>query len=223
MRCACSPSPASITAISAHRTFRTSRAVQFVFAVHRCLQRAARSAVVGGAPPQPPSPRRHRARPAFARRAWIPVEPHGLVPDPRGFRTDWTRDSRPGPISRSCAGWIATTSLMPVAAGRRPVRAGRAAATRWHRSCGTSGGQMLVWGFFVSTVVLFHATVTINSLAHRFGTPPLRHAGRQPQQSLAGAADLRRRLAQQPSLLPGLRAPGLPLVGGRSHLVRAAS
>jgi len=34
---------------------------------------------------------------------------------------------------------------------------------------GTNGPQMLVWGFFVSTVVLFHATVTINSLAHRYG------------------------------------------------------
>lgn len=34
----------------------------------------------------------------------------------------------------------------------------------------TSGAQLLVWGFFVSTVVLFHATVTINSLAHRYGT-----------------------------------------------------
>lgn len=33
----------------------------------------------------------------------------------------------------------------------------------------TSGPQLLVWGFFVSTVVLFHATVTINSFAHRFG------------------------------------------------------
>ena len=33
----------------------------------------------------------------------------------------------------------------------------------------TSGPQLLVWGFFISTVVLFHATVTINSLAHRFG------------------------------------------------------
>jgi stearoyl-CoA desaturase (delta-9 desaturase) len=39
-------------------------------------------------------------------------------------------------------------------------------APQWH----TSGGQMLVWGFFVSTVVLFHATVTINSLAHRVGS-----------------------------------------------------
>ncbi|MEP6484823.1 MAG: acyl-CoA desaturase, partial [Rudaea sp.] len=34
----------------------------------------------------------------------------------------------------------------------------------------TSGAQMLIWGFFVSTVVLLHATVTINSLAHRFGS-----------------------------------------------------
>jgi len=35
---------------------------------------------------------------------------------------------------------------------------------------GTSGWQMLVWGFFVSTIVLFHATCTINSLSHQFGS-----------------------------------------------------
>ncbi len=35
---------------------------------------------------------------------------------------------------------------------------------------GTSGGQMVVWGFFISTVVLFHATCTINSLDHMVGT-----------------------------------------------------
>ncbi len=34
---------------------------------------------------------------------------------------------------------------------------------------GTNGLQMLVWGFFVSTVVLYHATFCINSLAHVFG------------------------------------------------------
>ena len=34
---------------------------------------------------------------------------------------------------------------------------------------GTSGSQMLVWGFFVSTIVLYHATYTINSLCHRYG------------------------------------------------------
>ena len=35
---------------------------------------------------------------------------------------------------------------------------------------GTDGLQMLVWGFFISTVVLLHATVTINSLDHMYGT-----------------------------------------------------
>ncbi len=35
---------------------------------------------------------------------------------------------------------------------------------------GTSAAQLLIWGFFVSTVVLFHGTVTINSLSHRFGS-----------------------------------------------------
>jgi stearoyl-CoA desaturase (delta-9 desaturase) len=34
---------------------------------------------------------------------------------------------------------------------------------------GVTGGQLLIWGFFISTVVLYHATFTINSLAHRFG------------------------------------------------------
>ncbi len=34
----------------------------------------------------------------------------------------------------------------------------------------TSGWQLLVWGYFVSTVVLMHVTFTINSLAHVWGT-----------------------------------------------------
>jgi len=33
----------------------------------------------------------------------------------------------------------------------------------------TSGPQLLVWGFFVSTVVLLHGTLFINSIAHVFG------------------------------------------------------
>jgi stearoyl-CoA desaturase (delta-9 desaturase) len=35
---------------------------------------------------------------------------------------------------------------------------------------GTERWQMVVWGFFVSTTLLYHATYTINSLAHRFGS-----------------------------------------------------
>ena len=33
-----------------------------------------------------------------------------------------------------------------------------------------TASQIVVWGFFVSTIILYHATYTINSLAHKFGT-----------------------------------------------------
>ena len=34
---------------------------------------------------------------------------------------------------------------------------------------GTSGPQMICWGFCISTLVLFHASCTINSLSHKMG------------------------------------------------------
>lgn len=36
-------------------------------------------------------------------------------------------------------------------------------------SLGTSGLQMLVWGYVISTIALIHATLCINSMAHRLG------------------------------------------------------
>ena len=46
-------------------------------------------------------------------------------------------------------------------------------AGRWleanHPSLGTTGGQLLVWGFFVSTIACYHCTYTINSLCHVWG------------------------------------------------------
>ena len=33
----------------------------------------------------------------------------------------------------------------------------------------TNGWQMLIWGFFISTVLCYHGTYTINSLSHVFG------------------------------------------------------
>jgi stearoyl-CoA desaturase (delta-9 desaturase) len=41
---------------------------------------------------------------------------------------------------------------------------------RFAPQLGTNGMQLLVWGFFISTTVLLHATVTINSLDHMYGT-----------------------------------------------------
>jgi stearoyl-CoA desaturase (delta-9 desaturase) len=40
---------------------------------------------------------------------------------------------------------------------------------RYAPGLGTSGWQMLVWAFFISTVLLYHGTFTVNSLAHIFG------------------------------------------------------
>jgi len=40
---------------------------------------------------------------------------------------------------------------------------------RYVPGLGTSGPQLLVCGFFISTVLLYHGTFTVNSLAHIFG------------------------------------------------------
>lgn len=41
----------------------------------------------------------------------------------------------------------------------------------WAPSLGTGRWQMLIWGFFVSTIFLAHGTYTINSLTHLWGKP----------------------------------------------------
>ena len=43
------------------------------------------------------------------------------------------------------------------------------ALAAWAPSFGTNGLQLVVWGFFISTVAVFHGTVSINSLAHVWG------------------------------------------------------
>ncbi|MCB1228614.1 MAG: acyl-CoA desaturase [Verrucomicrobiae bacterium] len=40
----------------------------------------------------------------------------------------------------------------------------------WAPALGTNGPQLFVWGFFISTVVLLHGTLFINSLAHMAGS-----------------------------------------------------
>jgi stearoyl-CoA desaturase (delta-9 desaturase) len=40
---------------------------------------------------------------------------------------------------------------------------------RYAPHLGTNAWQMLAWGFFLSTVLLYHGTFTVNSLAHVFG------------------------------------------------------
>ncbi len=151
----------------AHRTFRASRRVQFVFALigAACVQR--------GPLWWAAHHRNHH------RHADTELDPHapgvhgflwshmGWFLTPRAFRTDLERvpDLAKYPELR----WLDRYDVaVPVALAIALYALGvllRHLAPQWH----TDGAQMLVWGFFVSTAVLFHATVTINSLAHRWG------------------------------------------------------
>ena len=150
-----------------HRTFQTSRAVQFLFALigASCVQRGPlwwaahhrRHHRVTDTPADPHSPGIH----GFL---WSHV---GWFLTPRNFRTDLARvpDLAKYPELRWLDRFdIAIPLLLAVGMYGLGVLLEHAAP-----QLGTSGGQMLVWGFFVSTIVLFHATVTINSLAHRYG------------------------------------------------------
>jgi stearoyl-CoA desaturase (delta-9 desaturase) len=152
----------------AHRTFRTSRAVQFTFACigASCVQRGPLWWAA-----------HHRRHHQHADTAHDPHSPRlqgflwshmGWFLTPEGFRTDWKRipDFARYPELRWLDRWDV---LVPVALAVLLFVAGTLLG-HFAPRLGTSGGQLLVWGFFVSTVVLFHVTVTINSLAHRFGT-----------------------------------------------------
>ena len=151
-----------------HRAFRTSRPVQFVFAAigAMCVQRGPLWWAAHhrhhhrhtDTPEDLHSPRQHGF--LWAHMGWFLT--------PRGFRTDWNAipDLKKFPELRVLDRF---DLLMPVLLAVALYFFGNWLESA-HPGLGTSGGQMLVWGFFVSTIVLFHATVTINSLAHQFGS-----------------------------------------------------
>jgi stearoyl-CoA desaturase (delta-9 desaturase) len=150
-----------------HRSFETSRAVQLVFAVLG-------AAAVQRGPLWWAAHHRHHHR-------------HSDRPD------DTHSPSQEGFIW-SHLGWFLSRANFPIRKERIPdlmrfpelrfldrfdILAGVVLATSLYAlgallqrsvpDLGVTGGQLLIWGFFISTVVLYHATFTINSLAHRFG------------------------------------------------------
>ncbi len=151
-----------------HCTFRTSRSVQFVFAVigASCVQRGPLWWAA-----------HHRKHHRFADTARDPHSPRllgflwshcGWFLTRRNFRTDL---SRVPDLARYVELLVLDRydTLVPVLLAFALYALG-AILHHVAPQMGTSGGQLLIWGFFVSTVVLFHATVTINSLAHCFGS-----------------------------------------------------
>ncbi|MCM2355370.1 MAG: acyl-CoA desaturase [Arenimonas sp.] len=150
-----------------HKAFRTSRPVQFAFAVLG-------AASVQRGPLWWAAHHRHHHRHAdtdldvHSPRHGFWRSHMGWFLTPRGFGTDFDaiRDLVRFPELRLLDRF---DILVPVL-----LAVGLYALGAWlegaHPGLGTNGPQLLVWGFFVSTIVLFHVTVTINSLSHRWGS-----------------------------------------------------
>ncbi|HEY6939865.1 acyl-CoA desaturase [Dokdonella sp.] len=152
----------------AHRTFRASRAVQFGFALLGASS-AQRGPLWWAA--------HHRDHHRHADTALDPHSPGlrgflwshmGWFLTPKAFRTDFARIGDFGRFPE--LRWLDRYDVVAPALLALCLYVAGALLHAFAPASGTSGAQMLVWGFFVSTTVLFHATVTINSLAHRFGT-----------------------------------------------------
>ena len=149
-----------------HRSFRTSRAWQFVFAV------AGATAVQRGPIWWASHHREHH------RSSDTPDDVHSPVS--QGFwwshvgwilahgnfrpRLELVKDLVRYPELRFLDRFDAVVPLLSLAGfyGLGELAASLGVAT--------SGYQVVVWGFCVSTVVTYHVTFTINSLAHRVGT-----------------------------------------------------
>lgn len=151
----------------AHRAFKTSRPMQFVMAA------LGASAVQRGplwwashhrhhhrhsdAPPDSHSPRQHGI--LWSHLGWF------LARESFRPRMGLVRDLAAYPELR----WLDRFDTLVPAALAIMLYATGALLESKAPALGTSGLQLLVWGFCLSTVALYHSTFAINSLAHRFG------------------------------------------------------
>jgi stearoyl-CoA desaturase (delta-9 desaturase) len=150
-----------------HKTFRANRFWQFLFAVLG-ISSAQRGPLWWAA--------HHRHHHRYADQEEDPHSParHGFWHSHMGWLT--TRENFPTRMAyvRDWAKypellWLNRfDTLVPILLGVSLFVLGEILAA-YNPELGTSGPQMLIWGFFISTVVLFHATATINSLDHMFG------------------------------------------------------
>lgn len=147
-----------------HRSYKTSRTAQFVFA-----------AIGASAAQQGPLwwAAHHRHHHPFSDRPEDLHSPQqkgflyshiGWVVQPENQAVDYAKI--PDLAKFAELRWIDRHHLLfPVTLGALCLGLGELL-----RPWGTNGPQMLIWGFFVSTVLLWHGTFTINSLSHVFGS-----------------------------------------------------
>jgi stearoyl-CoA desaturase (delta-9 desaturase) len=150
-----------------HRSFKTSRASQFIFAL------LGASAVQRGPVWWAAHHRHHHAHSDHPQDAHSPLQ-HGFwrahmgwFLTRKGFAPDLrrVRDLLNFPELR----WLDRFDiLVPVALAVMMLALGKV-LQHGAPQLGVTGWQMLVWGFFISTVACYHVTYTINSLSHVFG------------------------------------------------------
>jgi len=151
-----------------HKAFKTSRAVQFAFAL------VGAASVQRGPLWWAAHHRNHHRHSDTDRDLHSPVTRSlfwshmGWFMSPRGFVTEHA--VIPDLVKYPELRWLDRFDLLvPVALAAGLLGVGHLLYL-YAPALHTDGKQLLFWGFFVSTVVLFHCTVTINSLAHRWGT-----------------------------------------------------
>lgn len=150
-----------------HRTFRASRPVQFIFAL------------IGAAATQRGPlwwAAHHRHHHKHADTGDDPHAPrHGFLWSHMGWflsrkhfatRSEQVPDLMRYPELR----WLDRFDLVVPVAYAAGLFALGVALERWAPGLGTNGWQLVVWGYFISTVALIHVTLTINSLAHLWGS-----------------------------------------------------
>lgn len=151
-----------------HRAFKTSRFMQFVFAL------LGATAVQRGPLWWASMHRHHHANSDRVEDAHSPVH-HGFFWSHVGWflsdahfatRTERVKELAAFPELRFLDRFDVVVPLL--------LAAGIYALGAWLESIrpewGTNGWQMLVWGFVISTVLLYHATFSVNSLAHHWGS-----------------------------------------------------
>jgi stearoyl-CoA desaturase (delta-9 desaturase) len=151
-----------------HRTFKTSRACQFVFAVlgSSCAQRGPlwwaghhrHHHIASDTIDDVHSPRHGGF--IWSHIGWFTSQTH-YAP-----RLKSIRDFAKFPELRFLDRFDV---LVPTLAGFGMFGLG-ALLESYVPGLGTNGPQMLIWGFFISTVALVHGTCTINSLSHQYGS-----------------------------------------------------
>lgn len=151
-----------------HRTFKTNRFWQFFFAVIG-------NASVQRGPLWWASHHRHHHRYADQKEDIHSPSQHGFwwshmgwLTSPANFATNvkYVRDWISYPELR----WINRfDTIIPILLAFLLFAVGELLEV-YTPHLGTNGPQMLIWGFFISSTVLFHATVTINSFDHMIGS-----------------------------------------------------